>query len=245
MAIAPKSENGKRTAARDLQSKRKREARIWFVAGLVCGALAAAVPAFAAPGPRINHVPDEIGPNTRKIYPSAKENNHILIVNVDNAIAPEVFATTVTYAMSRINVNTWTNSLSTSVVAELIERPERQKELLGEKAKVAVFLEKREGAVSFLNAPGRWAMVNVSALDDDSPSEQTLKDRYAKTILKGVGYACGIGASVEELCSLNYESATLQGMDRTDIRISPMAYFPMLSILQSIGGIEMMSPPYE
>lgn len=245
MAIAPRSDNGKQAATGGMQSKRKRETRIWFVIGLVCGALAAAIPAFAAPGQRINHVPDEIGPNTRKIYPSAKENNHILIVNVDNAIAPEIFAKAVTYAMSRINVNTWTNSLSKSIVAELIEKPERQKELLGEKAKVAVFIEKREGAVGFLNVPGRWAMANVSALDDDNPSAQTLNDRYAKTILKGVGYACGIGASVEDLCSLNYESATLKGMDKTDIRISPMAYFPMLSILQSIGGVEMMSPPYE
>ena len=246
MTIAPRKGNGRQAASNGLPSEKKRETRTWIAIGLVCGALAAAAePAFAAPGQSINHVPEEIGPRVRRIYPRARENNHILIVNVDNAIPPDVFATTVTYAMSRINVNTWTNSIGKSVVAELIEKPARQKELFGEKAIIAVFLEKRDGTVGFLNAPGHWAMANVDGLDRDNPSAQTLKDRYAKTILKGVGYACGIGASVDDLCSLNYKSSTLQEMDKTDIRISPMAYFPMLSILQSIGGIEMTSPPYE
>jgi len=239
-----------------------RETRKWFAIGAVVGALAAGLVAFAAPPPgggsavraqpgnapvrpRINHVPERLAQGTRLIYPSAKEKNHVLVVNVGNALPADVFATTVTYAMSRINVNVWTNSMERSVVRELIERPERQREMLGDKAIVAVFVERNDRGVSFLNAPGHWAMLNMRGLDRDGPSAQTYRDRCAKMVLKGVAHACGVGASVDELCSLNYDSFTLKGMDKTDIRVSPMSYFPMLSTLQALGGPEIVSPAYE
>lgn len=243
MAIAP----SKTSAARDSLSKatKKRDMRKWFLIGLVAGIVLGAIPAFAAQGSKINHVPEKIGDDIRLIYPSASKRNHVLIVNVDDAVPADLFATAVTYAMSRININVWTNSLERSVVRELIEKPERQSEFLGPRAVVAVFLENNAEGVSFLNAPGHWAMVNMRGIDRDSPDAQTLRDRYAKMILKGVGHASGVGASVDELCSLNYDSYTLKGMDKTDIRLSPMAYFPMLSTLQALGGADMVNPAYE
>ena len=231
--------------AQDMRRAKRREARTWFAIGVVAGAVAAAIPAFAAQGRHMNHVPEVLDPETRQIYPSARERNHVLVLNVGGAVPADVFGTVVTYAMSRININVWTNSIERSVVRELLDSPGRQGELLGDKAVVAVFLERNEGGVSFLNAPGRWAMVNMRGIDRDGPSAQTLRDRYAKMILKGVAHASGVGASVDELCSLNYDSFTLEGMDKTDIRISAMSYFPMLSTLQALGGASMVSPAYE
>lgn len=243
MAIAPT----KTSAETNPQSKviKKREVKKWFLIGLIAGIVLGAIPAFAAQGSKINHVPEKLGDDIRLIYPSAKERNHVLIVNVNNAVPAHMFSTAVTYAMSRININVWTNSLEKSVVKELIDKPERQSEFLGPRAVVAVFLEKNTEGVSFLNAPGHWAMVNMRGIDKDKPDAQTLRDRYAKMILKGVGHASGVGASVDELCSLNYDSYTLKGMDKTDIRLSPMSYFPMLSTLQALGGADMVNPAYE
>ena len=199
----------------------------------------------AANKPVYNHVPEKLGPDVRKILPASKDKNHILIVNVNNAMPAETFGTVVTYALSRINVNAWTNTLDKSIVMDLIQRPACLKEKLGSHATVAVFIEKNAEGPSFLNAPGHWAMVNMRGLDRDNPDPQKLRDRYAKMVLKGIGHACGAGASVEDLCALNYDSYTLEGMDKTDIRLSAMAYFPMLSTLRALGGNEVTSPVYE
>ena len=87
-----------------------------------------------------------------------------------------------------------------------------------------------------------FCAANVNQLKGDSPDSQTLRDRFAKTVLKGIAYAAGSGATLESGCSLFYGSSTLEGLDKTGIMITPMAYFPMLESLRAIGDSEMLSP---
>ena len=211
-------------------------------------ALAAALVAQTVLGanvPHFNHVPEKLPDDIRQINPKAAERNHMLIVNVGGALSEADFSTVVTYALTRVNVNAWTNSIPTSMWRACIDRPELVKETFGPHATVVVFLEKNQQGFSFMNVPGHWSMINLRGLDKDSPTAQALRDRTAKMILKGMAHACGVGASVDELCALNYNSFTLKGMDKTDIRISPMSYFPMLSTLEALGGPEAVNVNYE
>lgn len=209
-------------------------------------ACAAAVgPLFAANVPRFNHVPEKLPAGTRLINPKAAEKNHLLVVNVGGALSEADFSTIVTYTLTRVNVNAWTNSIPESCWRACIDKPELVKEKFGPHATVVVFLEKNKQGFSFMNVPGHWSMVNLRGLDKDSPTPQVLRDRTAKMLLKGMAHACGVGASVDELCALNYDSFTLKGMDKTDIRISAMSYFPMLSTLEALGGPEMVTLDYE
>jgi hypothetical protein len=106
-----------------------------------------------------------------------------------------------------------------------------------------VFVERNERGYSFLNAQGSWSMVNLRGVERGNPDAATLRDRRAKMLLKGLAFACGGGATLEPKCSLYCGSFTLEGMDRTGVQISPMAYFPMLETLRAIGGAEVLSPP--
>ena len=36
-----------------------------------------------------------------------------------------------------------------------------------------------------------------------------------------------------------YGAQTVEGMDKTNITLAPMCYFPMLEILRQIGGMDM------
>lgn len=212
----------------------------------VCGIAAGlAGVALAAQVPQLNHVPEKLSEDIRLISPKAAERNHVLIVNVGNAIAEKDFPTIVTYALSRICVNAWTNSIPESCWRNFVDEPENVAKRFGSHTTVAVFLERNERGLSFVNAPGHWSMVNLRGLDKDNPPPQVLRDRQAKMILKGIAHACGAGASVDDLCALNYNSFSLKGMDKTDIRISAMTYFPMLSTLQLLGGPECVSVDYE
>ena len=94
----------------------------------------------------------------------------------------------------------------------------------------------------FVSVPGYWCAANLNHLKKDNPNKQTLHDRAAKTILRGLAHACGTGATLEPSCSLYYGTSTLKGLDETGIMITPMSYFPMLEILRAIGGDEMLSP---
>lgn len=190
---------------------------------------------------RQHHVPERLD-SIRLIRPAAAEKNHILVANIGGAIPDGPWALSVTYAASRLQLNVWTNSFTAFDPVACFADPSRQERLFGSKAKVAVLVVDDPSAPAMRGVPGRWMAVNVSGLVADGPNAQTLRDRYAKTILKGMAYASGAGATLEANCSLYYGSSTLAGMDKTGIMITPMAYFPMLEMLRRIGGDEILSP---
>lgn len=198
----------------------------------------------AAPVRSIHHVPDRLD-KVRLIAPAAANANHILLVNVGGAIPPETWPLVTTFATSRLSLNVWTNSVEKFDTAALFVNPFAFRPAFGEKAKVAVFFEKSPVGAPVTCSPGYWSRVNLAGIDSDKPDAQTLRDRYAKMILKGMAYAVGGGASLDQTCSLHYTSLSLKGLDGCGISIAPTTYFPMLEILRQIGGVEMLSPAHE
>ena len=215
---------------------------------LAIGALAvttwAAAPKKVAPKPPQDHVPATLE-GVRTINPKAVTRNHVLFVNVGDAVPANLWPLVANYAASRVNVNIWTNSVAATSVPELTKDSAALGRTFGEKASLAVFVENKPEGPAFLNAPGAWSVVNVRSVPKGSPDAQTLKDRYAKMLLKGLAYACGGGASLDNNCSMFYGSFSLEGLDATGIRISPMSYFPMLETLRAIGGGEIASTTYD
>ena len=205
---------------------------------------AAALAASAACAASIHHVPDRLD-KVRLIAPAAANANHILLVNVGGAIPPETWPVVTTFATSRLSLNVWTNSVEKFDTAALFVNPFAFRPAFGEKAKVAVFFEKSPVGAPVTCSPGYWSRVNLAGIDSDKPDAQTLRDRYAKMILKGMAYAVGGGASLDQTCSLHYTSLSLKGLDGCGISIAPTTYFPMLEILRQIGGVEMLSPAHE
>jgi len=200
----------------------------------------AAVAAVAAPK-IIQHVPERLD-KVRLISPASANCNHVLVVNVGGAIPEDMWSTVVTYALSRIQINAWTNSVEGPISTEIFANPVSFRKTFGENARVAVFIERTPIGAPVTCAPGFWSRVNLSGIDADHPNAQTLRDRYAKMLLKGVAYAAGGGASVDPTCSLCYSSLSLKGLDACGISISPSTYFPMLEILRQAGGVRMLSP---
>lgn len=211
------------------------------VAALACAILSAAALAEPVQKARKNHVPERLD-DIRLITPLAATRNHILAVNVGGAIPEKDWVLAVTYASSRLQLNVWTNSIGKTLFPEVAEKPSAITDAFGKKAKVAVFLEDSDSPYPYLSAPGAWCRVNVRYLKSDKPDLQTMRDRYAKAILKGFVYACGSGAALDGRSASNFDTFTLAGMDKTNITISPDSYFPMLEVLRVIGGNEILSP---
>ncbi len=181
--------------------------------------------------------------DVRPFMPAAAEKPHVLFVNVAGAMSDAEFAEAAELAASKVQINIWTNGIAKSMMAELFADRDALRRRFGDKCAVAVFVEKNKEGYSFMNAPGYWSMVNLRGIDKGEPTPETLRDRRAKLLLKGLAYAGGSGATLEPKCSLFYGSFTLDGMDKTGVQISPMAYFPLLGTLSAIAGNEVLSPP--
>ena len=210
---------------------------------LVAVSASMALGAVAAPQKK-QHVPERLD-QVRLIHPAAATKNHILVANVDNAIPTGTWGDVVTYAVSRLQLNVWTNSVASFDAREFVADPAKVQKDFGGKAKVGLFIVNQPGQPRFVGAPGFWYAVNACGIEAGAPDAQTVRDRYAKLILKGLAYACGGGASLDPRCSLFYGSFTPEGMDGTGIMISPTTYFPMVEVLRGIGGTEMLSPAME
>ena len=210
---------------------------------LVCFVLASAV-ALAAPtakNPVISHVPERLD-SIRSISPAAASVNHIALVNVANAVPQDAWTLSSTYATSRLQLNVWTNAIAKSIVPAIVDDPTLVAKTLGDKAKIAVFIEDSDAPVRYLSVPGSWCRVNVRYLKSDNPDRQTLLDRYAKAILKGFVYAAGSGAALDGRSASHFNTFDLKGMDKTNITVSPESYFPMLEVLRVLGGEDILTP---
>lgn len=201
-------------------------------------AVAAMIMALAAAAaPTTDHVKTDV----RKISAAAKDVNHILLVNVRGAVDESVFREAATYALSKLAINVWTNSVASFDAAALAGDPGLLGRTFGAKAKVGVFLVKERNAPQFLCVPGAWCRVNMEGLDAGGPDAQTFKDRVAKMALKGLAYAAGSGTSLDSRCSMFFGGGTLEGLDRVGIRLSPGVYFPMLETLKRVGGDDVVT----
>ena len=205
---------------------------------VVGAALGAALAADAQA--EVNHVPERLD-EVRLIAPEAAARNHILVANVAGAVPEAAWKLASTYAVSRLQVNVWTNAVASLDVKACVAERDWLSRAFGAKAKVGVFVVNDPKLPRLVGAPGEWIAVNVDGLAADGPNPQVLRDRYAKAILRGLAFACGSGSSLER-DSLCYAAWTVEGLDRSLIQINPPTYFPMLERLRSVGGNEILTP---
>ena len=179
-----------------------------------------------------NHVPASFDGSFGCIRADAGTRNHLLVVNVNNAIPGKDWPLVVNYAASRVPINVWTNALAKLECGKFPGFP---------KAVATVFVVDDAKGPAELSAAGKWCRVSVAEMKKGSTDAQTLRDRYAKMVLRGMARACGAGTTIEPACSLFYGANTLEGLDKVNITISPMAYFPMVEVLRAGGGDEATS----
>ena len=197
-------------------------------------AVAQTLGAWAIP---MNHVP-ETAEGLRPIVAAAKEANHLLVANA-GGIPAEDWPVVSTYALSRICLNTWTNSVEAAWLDGLMSSTNAVAARFGKMAKVGVFVCARPGAPREVACAGAWCVVNVWGYADDSPSRQTLRDRWAKAILRGVARAGGAMETANPECSFYSGVHVPADMDKTRIMLVPEAYFPALARFRAVGGHEM------
>lgn len=174
----------------------------------------AAARGFSAPRVPQNHVPAVLGKDVRPIYPEAAKRANIALLNAPGAIPAAEWPLVSTYAASRLTLNIWTNETDKTVIR--------------------VYFLRGEPKEGILAAPGKWAKVDVAMVESDNPDVKTLRDRRAKLILRALAFACGGGQTMEPVCSMFYGAQSLKGMDRTNITLSPMCYFPMSEFLNRL-----------
>ena len=189
-----------------------------------------------------NHVPAKLDESIRPFYPKAAKRAHIVLVNVDNAIPPDIWPLATTYAVSRLQINVWTNSIKGSVLDKLVVNPGYTPTAVGNtNSLIGVYFERRKGGCTILSAPACWSVINVAPYLADAKDPQQIRDRYGKLVMKGIATACGGGNTLEPFCSMFYGAQTPAGMDKANIAIAPMCYFPMLETLRMVGGMDMAS----
>lgn len=218
-----------------------------MIAVALCAcALGLTVDAYAAPRAKKNdsqnHVPEKLDESIRPFYPKAAKRPHVVLVNVDNAIPPDIWPLATTYAVSHLQFNVWTNSINGSVLDKLIENPRCTPSVVGNtNSLIGVYFERRKGGCAILAAPACWSVINVTPYLESAKDPQQIRDRYAKLVMKGIATACGGGNTLEPFCSMFYGAQTPAGMDKANIAITPMCYFPMLETLRMVGGPSMSS----
>ena len=187
----------------------------------------------------MNHVP-ETAEGLRPFVSAATNANHLLVVNAGGVPADD-WAVVSTYALSRICLNAWTNQADMTWTDILMVSADAVARRFGERAKVAVFLIDRPGAPVEVAAPGAWCVVNVTGMSGDGVPHQTMRDRWAKAILRGVARAGGAMESANPECSFYAGVKGSKDMDRTRIMLCPQAYFPALARFREVGGVEMVT----
>lgn len=212
------------------------------VAAVSVSAVVAAPTAQPARRVKQNHVPEKLDESIRPFYPKAATRPHIVLVNVNHAIPDDIWPLATTYAVSRLQINVWTNQLPASVLDKLVTAPRYTPKAVGNtNSLIGVYFESRDTGCPILAAPADWSVVNVKPYLAGATDRQQILDRYAKLVMKGLATACGSGNSLEPFCSMFYGAQTPAGMDKTNVGLAPMCYFPMLETLRAVGGFEMSS----
>ena len=199
------------------------------------------VNAATAPKTKKISVPETLS-SLRPISASANGVNHVLLVNVAEAVNAAEWPLVSNFAASRIQINIWTNSIGKTLFPQMLSDKSEFISKFGNKAKIAVFLENNDTPETYQTAQGSWCRVNLKQILNDAPDCRTRRDRIAKAILKGIAYAAGCGAGYDNMSVTGYKTLTVAGLDAAGICITPETYFPMLESLRSIGGNEMLSP---
>jgi len=86
-----------------------------------------------------------------------------------------------------------------------------------------------------MSIPGQYALINICALRNDSPTADVFSGRLLRILMKGVAYAAGVGVNQDPICVMHWNSFTLKTIDATSATYGPQAYFVLCDILKAAG----------
>jgi hypothetical protein len=195
----------------------------------------AATPTQPAP-PKKNAVLDPVKDVDALLPAEANQRAHVLFVNVGNALPESAFREAAAYVRMKYLLNVAVHAEPTPFAQAVVTDTGVLKQRFGKHALIVVAVVKQKQGPSFINVPGFFAQVNLRGLDKDRPEELFLKKRTRQMLLKGLAHACGIGATIDNMCVMFCNSFTLEGMDRVSATYGPNAYFSMRELLKELGG---------
>ena len=161
---------------------------------------------------------------------------HVLFVNVGKAVEPTQFQASVSNACIQAQVKWRTVSVPETTVEEVVVSREKQSAQWGKGAVLVVYLVNSPKLPGLLNLPGQCSLINIRALRTDNPSEQVYKVRLQRILMKGVGYAAGVGGNHDPRCVMYWKSFGIDGIDGTSSTFGPYAFFALQDILSAMGG---------
>ncbi len=192
-------------------------------------------PAQPAP-PQKNAVLEPIKDVDALLPADADQRAHVLFVNVGKALSDAEFREAAAYVRMKYMLNVAVCAAPKPFAQEVVADTAALKKRFGKNALIVVAVVKQEKSPSFINVPGFFSQVNLRGLDKDNPEELFLKKRTRQMFLKGLAHACGIGATIDNMCVMFCNSFTLEGMDRVSATFGPNAYFPIRELLRELGG---------
>lgn len=161
---------------------------------------------------------------------------HILFLNVDEAMPVGAFGAAVSKVAGEVPYPIWTNATGKAVVAAILSGSLSIDATYGTNVAYAVFAVRDDKTPAIISIPDCFAIVNVAPLEKDRPTTAVLAMRQAKSLFRGLAYACGSGATMEQNCLLRRGLKTNADLDAAPFAISPMAYLPMLETLDAAIG---------
>lgn len=186
------------------------------------------------------HVPETAEGLKAQLPANADSFNHIRLVNVANAVPAKDWPLVTAFPASRLNISiALGEAADAKEVDSLLASRDALAKKFGPKARLFVFIEDSDATWPVIASPASFCRVNIRPLKADKPDAQTLRDRIAKQILRGINYAAGGGSSADPRSVTYTRAATLADLDKAMITISPDAYFPLLECLTAVGGDEM------
>ena len=210
-----------------------------MILSLILAAAVTTAPATA----QEDHVPklSDIKP----LDPRVEKVQHIAAVNVGGAVPKEDFERIVPFISKRMLMNLWPRTLTSSATSGLLSDGNAIKKLFGEKAVAAVFMEDSDEPNAYLAVPGLWCRVNIRHLKVDKPDERTLRDRTAKAFLRGLAYASGAGAALDNRGVTSANVHNVKDLDKVFITVTPETLMSMHQNLMTGGSGGVLSPPMD
>jgi hypothetical protein len=164
------------------------------------------------------------------------DRSQVVLVNVGGAVPDEVFERAVAELRRASSFNYRIRDLQ-AVDPGLLSREGRTEisRLAGPDVCVAVFVTGDADGAGLLSQPGCWSLINARLMRHDQPDEARYEKRVLKLLMKGVGYAAGIGANPDPRCVMYHKSFSLDGIDATSASYGPYAMVPLMDTLRDLS----------
>lgn len=159
---------------------------------------------------------------------------HILFVNVAEAMKKDDFDFAVAKVAKAVPCPVRVDSAD--VLPDLLSKNDLEDFVDKKGAVIVVYVVRSESLPESFSCPRHWSVANLAPLESDAPSSEVLEARRAKIILRGLAYAAGAGATLEQRCIMFAGGLSLRELDAAPFALSPMAQLPMLVALEKLFG---------